>query len=118
MSKVQNLDGLQLALADNAPITKGNSRATVNETSTRIRSPVSAMNLDSKIEQINNEMLGDKKSKRSRSSGSGSKLKSEGRRMEGSGTEKERKRRAIERAEDELLRSRATSKANTPVGYL
>ncbi|KAG9733767.1 hypothetical protein KCU73_g10953, partial [Aureobasidium melanogenum] len=118
MSKVQNLDGLQLALAENAHITKGNSRAAVNETSTSIRSPVSAMNLDSKIEQINNEMLGHKKSKRSRSSGSGSKLKSEGRRMEGSGTEKERKRRAIERAEDELLRSRATSKANTPVGYL
>jgi hypothetical protein len=32
-----------------------------------------------------------------------------GKRMKGTGTEKERKRRAIERAEDELMRSRATN---------
>ncbi|KAG9658232.1 hypothetical protein KCU64_g4650, partial [Aureobasidium melanogenum] len=118
ISKVQNLDILQPTFTDNAPIAKDVSRAAVNEAATRIKSPVSPMNLDSKVEQINNEIIAHKKSKRSRSSGSGSKLKSEGRRMEGSGTEKERKRRAIERAEGELLRSRATSTANTPVGYL
>ncbi|KAK6006558.1 hypothetical protein QM012_006968 [Aureobasidium pullulans] len=95
-----------------------NSRAASKKSATRIRSPISPMNLDSKIEQINKEILAHKKSKRSRSSGSCSKPKSERRVMEGSGTEKERKRRAIERAEDELLRSRATSKASTPVGYL
>ncbi|KAH0365226.1 hypothetical protein KCU65_g6238, partial [Aureobasidium melanogenum] len=118
MSKVQNLDILQPTLADNAPITKNNFRAAVNERGTRIKSPVSPVNLDSKIEQMNKEILAHKKSRRSRSSGSSLKLKSDGRRMEGSGTEKERKRRAIERAEDELLRSRATSKASTPAGYL
>ncbi|KAG9942457.1 hypothetical protein KCU85_g9198, partial [Aureobasidium melanogenum] len=118
MSKVQKLNILQHPLAGNATMVKGNSKGTVNEAASRIRSPVSPMNLDSKIEQINKEILAHKKSKRSRSSGSSSKPKSEGRRMEGSGTEKERKRRAIERAEDELLRRRATSKASTSAGYL
>ena len=67
------------------------------------------MDLNSKILQNNTEVLRHEKSKRSRSSGSTSKVKSVGSRVEGTGTEKERKRRAIERAEDELMRSRATN---------
>lgn len=118
LSKVQNLDTPQPAITNGMAIIQEDRRAAVNKSATRIRSPISPMNLDSKIEQINNEILAHKKSKRSRSSGSSSKPKSEGRRMEGTGTEKERKRRAIERAENELLRSRVTSKASTPVRYL
>lgn len=118
ISKVQSPNTFQPKIAGDAAATKGNARAALDKSATRIRSPISPMNLDSKIEQINNEILAHKKSKRSRSSGISSQPKSEGRRMEGTGTEKERKRRAIERAEDELMRSRATSKANTPVRHI
>lgn len=118
ISKLQDFATFQPKTAGDAATIKEDPRAAVNKTAMRIRSPVSPMNLDSKIEQINNEILAHKKSKRSRSSGSSSKPKSEGGRMDGTGTEKERKRRAIERAEDELLRSRTTSKANTPVRYI
>ncbi|CAD0097405.1 unnamed protein product [Aureobasidium mustum] len=115
LSVVQKPDILQPTLTNDAAFTKGGIRAGVNKSATRIKSP---MNLDSQIELINKEILAHKKSNRSRSSGISSKSKGEGRRMEGTGTEKERKRRALERAEDELLRSRATSKASTPVGFL
>ncbi|KAI4763319.1 hypothetical protein E4T52_08041 [Aureobasidium sp. EXF-3400] len=98
-----------------SPVTEDDLRTAVTRSATLIGSPTSPMDLDSKILQINAEILKHKKSKRSRSSGSTSNVKSEGSRMEGTGTEKERKRRAIERAEDELMRSRATSKASSRV---
>jgi hypothetical protein len=102
-------------IVEHSPITEADLRTAVTRSATLIGSSTSPMNLDSKILQINAEILRHKKSKRSRSSGSSSKTKSASTRMEGTGTEKERKRRAIERAEDELLRSRAASKASTPV---
>jgi hypothetical protein len=102
-------------IIEHSPMAEADLRTAVTRSATLIGSSTSPMNLDSKILQINAEILRHKKSKRSRSSGSSSKTKSAGTRMEGTGTEKERKRRAIERAEDELLRSRATSKASTPV---
>ncbi|CAD0096743.1 unnamed protein product [Aureobasidium vineae] len=114
-NKMQGLAISQPPTADNSPTTGGCLNGAATRSTTLIGSSASPMNLDSKIRQINNEILQHKKSKRSRSSGSSVKLKSEGRRMEGTGTEKERKRRAIERAEDELRRSRATSKTSTPV---
>jgi hypothetical protein len=98
-----------------SPVIEADLRAAVTRSATLIGSPASPMNLDSKIQQVNAEILRHKKSKRSRSSGSSSKLKNVGTRMEGTGTEKERKRRALERAEDELLRRRAASKTSTHV---
>lgn len=108
-------DGSPTSPAHDVPGVDTDLRAAVTRSATLIGSPSSPMNLDSKILQINAEILRHKKSKRSRSSGSTSKAKSEGSRMEGTGTEKERKRRAIERAENELMRSRAASKASTHV---
>lgn len=119
--KLQGLGILQSPSSDGSPTSPAHEspnvhtdlRAAVTRSATLIGSPSSPMDLDSKILQINAEILRHRKSKRSRSSGSTSKAKSEGSRMEGSGTEKERKRRAIERAENELMRSHATSKAST-----
>jgi hypothetical protein len=102
-------------IIEHSPTTEADLKTAVTRSATLIGSSTSPMNLDSKILQINAEILRHKKSKRSRSSGSSSKTKGASTRMEGTGTEKERKRRAIERAEDELLRSRAASKASTPV---
>jgi hypothetical protein len=119
--KPQGLGILQSPTTDespvihDSPVTEDDLRTAVTRSATLVGSPASPMDLDSKILQINAEILRHKKSKRSRSSGSTSKVKSEGSRMEGTGTEKERKRRAIERAEDELMRSRATSKASTRI---
>lgn len=121
--KLQGLSILQSPITDGSPTSAAHDspdvdtdlRAGVTRSATLIGSPSSPMDLDSKILQINAEILRHKKSKRSRSSGSASKAKNEGSRMEGTGTEKERKRRAIERAENELMRSRAASKASTHV---
>jgi len=111
-------DGSPTSLARDSPVIEEDLRVAVTRSATLVGSPASPMDLDSKILQINAEILRHKKSKRSRSSGSTSKGKSEGSRMEGTGTEKERKRRAIERAENELMRSRAASKASTHVRSL
>jgi hypothetical protein len=121
VQRVQGLGILQSPTTDGSPTVKyspvieADLRAAVTRSATLIGSPASPMNLDSKIQQINAEILRHKKSKRSRSSGSSSKLKNVGTRMEGTGTEKERKRRALERAEDELLRSRAAIQSSTHV---
>ena len=111
-------DGSPTSLAHDSPVIEEDLRVAVTRSATLVGSPASPMDLDSKILQINAEILRHKKSKRSRSSGSTSKGKSEGSRMEGTGTEKERKRRAIERAENELMRSRAASKASAHVRSL
>ncbi|KAH0287960.1 hypothetical protein KCU62_g5605, partial [Aureobasidium sp. EXF-3399] len=108
-------DGSPTSLARDVPVVDDDLRVAVTRSATLVGSPASPMDLDSKILQINAEILRHKKSKRSRSSGSTSKTESEGSRMEGTGTEKERKRRAVERAENELMRSRAASKASTHV---
>lgn len=94
----------------------------INDTPTRgavsIGSPKKLMNDDSVIRDTYDQpALQEKISKKSRASTKSS--KSGKRRTEGTGTEKERKRRAMERAEEELMRKRSgTSEANTVIHAL
>ena len=94
----------------------------INDTPTKSATVVDSskklMNADSVIRDTYDERaLQEKMSKKSRTSTRSS--KSGRRRTEGSGTDKERKRRAVERAEEELMRKRSgASEANTVIHAL
>lgn len=93
----------------------GGLNGTPIRSATLIGSPTMRLNAENKTQQASKEhVLTEKESKRSRASSKSP--RSGRRRTEGMGTEKERKRRAVERAEEELMRKRsATSEAGTVV---
>ncbi|KAI5274766.1 hypothetical protein E4T47_02316 [Aureobasidium subglaciale] len=106
--QVKDLGILKSPTTDDSPASEGPKIGTLTRSGPVIEPPHSPMNLDSRIQQINDEIVAYKRAKRSVNNGLSTKVKSGGRRLEGNGTEKERKRRALERAEDELIRKRNT----------
>ncbi|KAI5203691.1 hypothetical protein E4T39_04062 [Aureobasidium subglaciale] len=112
--QIQGVGILQSPITDDSNTLEGPKIGVLTRSAPVIESPRSPMNLDSRIQKINDEIVAHKRARRSLSSGLSTKTKSSGRRLEGKGTEKERKRRALERAEDELIRKRnAASETST-----